>query len=44
MNPDLETQRSQEEEELGLHLAHQDYGHPLHSHPGYSSQVIPSEW
>ena len=42
MNSDLQTQTSQEEAELGLHLGHQDYGHPLHSQPGYTSQVSPS--
>ena len=39
MNSDLQTQTSQEEAELGLHLGHQDYSHPLHSHPGYTTQV-----
>ena len=30
----------QEQAELGLHLGQQDYNHPLHPGPGYSSQVI----
>ena len=42
MNSDLQTQTSHQEAELGLHLAHQDYGPPLHGHPGYTSQVSPS--
>ena len=43
MNSDLQTQTSQEEVEMALQLDHQDYSnHPLHTHPGYTSQVIPS--
>ena len=30
----------QEQAELGLHLGQQDFNHPLHPGPGYSSQVI----
>ena len=42
MNSDLQTQTSQEEVEMALQLDHQDYNnHPLHTHQGYTSQVIP---
>ena len=42
MNSDLQTQTSQEEVEMALQLDHQDYNsHSLHTHPGYTSQVIP---